>query len=338
MTEETSYIWEPPAELVAASNLTAFLRADRPRRLRRACRARRSRSGLADGRSLQVLRRPVLSPLRADAGCLARRAMGAMVRRRHHQYRAELHRQAPRYAGVGPDLSGLGGRRYQRAAPTDLSRTRPRGRTPRACVARPRYRPRRRGRDLHAESAGNLCRVFRDPQAWRHRDAAVFGVWPEPDPISVEPWRRQGGNNSQRHLAPRCASAAEIRARCGAGFLAVRATGDRDRPRRPCDRDADARRARPLVARSDFGSGRNPCDGGDARGGSGNSALYLGHDRRAEGLRVDAYRLHRLDGHPRHHHLRRFQIVRPVLLPQRHGMDGRRDVRLHPELRRRQSA
>jgi acetyl-CoA synthetase len=27
MTEETSYIWEPPAELVAASNLTAFLRA-----------------------------------------------------------------------------------------------------------------------------------------------------------------------------------------------------------------------------------------------------------------------------------------------------------------------
>ncbi len=137
----------------------------RPGRLRPACRAGRSRSGLADGRSLQVLRRPVLSPLRPDAGCLARRAMGAMVRRRHHQYRSELHRQAPRHAGVGSDLSGLGGRRRPRAAPADLSRTRPRGRTPRAGVAQARHRPRRRGRDLHAEPAGNLCRVFRDPRS-----------------------------------------------------------------------------------------------------------------------------------------------------------------------------
>ena len=36
-------------------------------------------------------------------------------------------------------------------------------------------------------------------------------------------------------------------------------------------------------------------------------ALHVRHDRRAQGLRLDPHRLHRLDGHARHHHLRRLQ-------------------------------
>ena len=80
-------------------------------------------------------------------------------------------------------------------------------------------------------------------------DAAVLRLRPEPDPIPVEPRRRQSGDHRRWHLAPRRAGAAEIRARCSAGFLADRAACRRGRPRRPRDRNADARRTRPLVAR-----------------------------------------------------------------------------------------
>ena len=75
---------------------------------------------------------------------------------------------------------------------------------------------------------------------------------------------------------------------------------------------------------------------GDAGRGSRHPALYVGNDRRAQGLRLDPYRLHRLDGDARRHHLRRLQAFGPLFLLQRHGMDGRRDVRLHPEFCRRQ--
>ena len=154
MTEETSYIWVPPPELVADSNLTAFLRATGQADYDAlAARAEADPAWLME----EVFRFCDVRFYRRYDQMLdvsPRRAMGAMVRRRHHQYRPELHRQASRYAGVGPDLSGLGGRRPPRAAPADLSRTRPRGRTPCAGVAQARYRP-------AATWSRSICRICR---------------------------------------------------------------------------------------------------------------------------------------------------------------------------------
>ena len=116
MTERTSYIWMPPPELVANSNLTAFLRATGQADYDElAARAEADPAWLME----EVFRfcdvrfyRRYDRMLDVSHG----QPWAQMVRRRHHQYRSELHRPAPRHAGVGPDLSGLGGRRPPRAA------------------------------------------------------------------------------------------------------------------------------------------------------------------------------------------------------------------------------
>ncbi|WP_283445234.1 SDR family NAD(P)-dependent oxidoreductase [Noviherbaspirillum suwonense] len=50
------------------------------------------------------------------------------------------------------------------------------------------------------------------------------------------------------------------------------------------------------------------------------------------------YMMHALARRPRHAHLGRFQAERPLLLHERHGLDGGRHVRLHSQLFRRQPA
>ena len=115
MNDATQYIWTPPPELVAQSNLTAFLRATgQPDYDDLAAKAEADPAWLME----EVFRfcdvrfyRHYDQMLDVSRG----QAMGAMVRRRHHQHRAELHRQAPRHGGVGSDVSGLGRRRQARA-------------------------------------------------------------------------------------------------------------------------------------------------------------------------------------------------------------------------------
>ena len=85
----------------------------------------------------------------------------------------------------------------------------------------------------------------------------------------------------------------------------------------------------------DLIDGRGRC-ASDRRNGCrrpGNPALHLRHDWRAEGMRLDPHRLYRHDGDAGPHNMRRFQAVGSLVPPQRHGLDGRRDVRVHSQFR-----
>ena len=114
MSDNTPYIWTPPAELLAQSNLTAFLRTTGERDYDSlAVRAEADPAWLMQ----EVFKfcdvrfyRPYDRMLDVSQG----EAVGALVRRRNHQHRAELPGQASRHRGVGPDLSGVG-RRTQAA-------------------------------------------------------------------------------------------------------------------------------------------------------------------------------------------------------------------------------
>ena len=82
------------------------------------------------------------------------------------------------------------------------------------------------------------------------------------------------------------------------------------------DRNPDAGGPRSLVARYRRRQGWRDRDRRNECGRSRDSAVHFGNHRRTEGLRLDPYRLHRFYGHARHDHLRRFQIVGPFFLPQ----------------------
>ena len=178
--------------------------------------------------------------------------------------------------------------------------------------------------------------VLRDPQARRHRHAAVFRVRARPNSVAAEPWRGQGRHHRQWDMATRCTLSAQIGARQGFADGSVRPARDRCRSRQHRGRHTHARRARSLVERHRRRQRGRSRHGRNAGRRSGHPALHVRHDRRTQRLHMDPYRLHRLDGHARHDHLWRLQIDRPLFLLQRHGLDGRRDVRLHSELYRRQ--
>ena len=201
MSDTTPYIWTPLAGTGGAKQSHRLPPCNRPSGLRRSRGKSRNRSCMADAGSLQILRRSVLSQLRPDAGCFEGASVGTMVRRRHHQHRAELPRQAPRHGGVGSDLSGLGRRRQARTPFADLPRIRPRCRPAGAGAARRRHRAWRRGRHLHAEPARDIRRVLRDPETRRNCHAVVLGLRSCADPVTPEPWRGEGGDHRRRHVA-----------------------------------------------------------------------------------------------------------------------------------------
>ena len=180
---------------------------------------------------------------------------------------------------------------------------------------------------------------FCDPQARRDCDAAVFRVRSGAAADPLESRRSQSGDHRERNLAAWHARRRSNRCSMRRSSIADRSARDRRSTRRPRCRNADARGARPLVARCRRrpGTARLPTAEMQAED-AGDPALHVGYDRRAQGMRLDPYRLHRLDGDPRHHHLRRLQTDGSLLLFQRYGLDGRRDVRLYPELCRRQPA
>jgi hypothetical protein len=89
MSESTSFIWTPPPELVAQSNLTAFLLAV----------GEESYDSLA-------------AKAEEDPAWLMQEVIKfCEIRFYRHQYRSQLHRQTSCNGGVGPDLSCLGRRR-----------------------------------------------------------------------------------------------------------------------------------------------------------------------------------------------------------------------------------